>query len=57
LLQEAAIPPWQRERLPLLYSGETLVAAPGIGIDCAYQAAPGEPGLRLAWVLTYTEST
>ena len=55
LLQEAAIPPWQRERLPLLYSGETLVAAPGIGIDCAYQAVPGESGLRLAWVLTYTE--
>ena len=55
LLQEAAIPPWQRERLPLLYSGETLVAVPGIGIDCAYQAAPGESGLRLAWMLTYTE--
>lgn len=55
LLQEAAIPPWQRERLPLLYSGETLVAAPGIGIDCAYQALPGESGLRLAWVLTYAE--
>ncbi|MDP1682481.1 MAG: tRNA lysidine(34) synthetase TilS [Burkholderiales bacterium] len=55
LLQEAAIPPWQRERLPLLYRGETLVAAPGIGIDCAYQAAPGEPGLWLAWVLTNTQ--
>ncbi len=55
LLQEAAIPPWQRERLPLLYHGETLVAASGIGIDCAYQAAPGEPGLRLAWVLTNTQ--
>ena len=52
LLQEAAIPPWQRERLPLLYSGETLVAAPGIGIDCAYQAKPGEIGLRFIWLLT-----
>ena len=55
LLQEAAIPPWQRERLPLLYSGEILVAAPGIGVDCAYQAAPGESGLRFAWMLTNTE--
>lgn len=55
LLQEAAISPWQRERLPLLYSGETLVAAPGIGVDCAYQAVTGESGLRLSWVLTYTE--
>ena len=51
LLQEAAIPAWQRERLPLLYSGETLVAAPGIGIDCAYQAKPGEIGLRFRWLL------
>ena len=55
LLQQAAIAPWQRERLPLLYSGEILVAAPGIGIDCAYQAAPSESSLRLAWILTDTE--
>jgi len=55
LLQEAAIPPWQRERLPLLYSGDTLVAVPGIGVDCAYQAAPGESGLRLSWLHTYTD--
>jgi len=55
LLQEAAIPPWQRERLPLLYSGDTLIAVPGIGIDCAYQAAPGESGLRLSWLHTYTD--
>jgi tRNA(Ile)-lysidine synthase len=49
LLQEAAIPPWQRERLPLIYSGEHLVAVPGIGIDCAFHAAPGEPGLKISW--------
>ena len=55
LLQEAAIPPWQRERLPLLYSGDTLVAAPGIGVDCAFQATPGEPVLRIDWVLAYIE--
>lgn len=55
LLQEAAIPPWQRERLPLLYLGETLAAVPGIGVDCACQAAPGETGLQPVWFLTYTE--
>ena len=49
LLQEAAIPPWQRERLPLIYSGEQLVAVPGIGIDCVFHAAPGEPGLKISW--------
>ena len=55
LLQEAAIPSWQRERLPLLYSGEILVAAPGIGIDCAFQAKPGENALRFDWLPTYAE--
>lgn len=49
LLQEAAIPPWQRERLPLIYSGEQLAAVPGIGIDCVFHAAPGEPGLKISW--------
>ncbi len=50
LLQEAAIPPWQRARLPLIYSGENLVAVSGIGIDCAFQAAPDESGLEINWV-------
>ena len=56
LLQEAAIPSWQRERLPLLYSGEILVAAPGIGIDCAFQAKHGENALRFDWLPTYAQS-
>ena len=49
LLQEAAIPPWQRQRLALIYSGEHLVAAPGIGVDCAFHAAPDEAGLQMQW--------
>ncbi len=49
LLQEARIPPWQRERLPLIFCGEKLVWAPGIGVDCAFQAARGEAALRPAW--------
>ena len=51
LLQEARIPPWQRERLPLIFCGEALVWAPGIGVDCAFQAARGEAALRPAWML------
>lgn len=47
LCQEAAIPAWMRERLPLLVCGEHLVAVPGIGVDCAYQAGEGEAGLLL----------
>jgi tRNA(Ile)-lysidine synthase len=49
LLQENAIPPWQRERLPLLFSGETLVWAAGIGVDAKFQCAPREEGLVLRW--------
>lgn len=30
LLQEMGIPPWQRERLPLVYAGERLVCIPGV---------------------------
>jgi len=49
LLQEAQLPPWQRERLPLLYCGEHLVWVAGIGVDCAYQANGREAALQPAW--------
>lgn len=45
LLQEAGIPPWQRKRLPLLFSGEKLVFVPGIGAACEYRADEGEIGV------------
>jgi len=45
LLQEAGMPPWQRQRLPLLFSGEKLVFVPGIGADCEYQADQNEAGI------------
>ncbi|MBL8259630.1 MAG: tRNA lysidine(34) synthetase TilS [Candidatus Competibacteraceae bacterium] len=40
LLQEAAIPPWERDRVPLLYQGDALLAAVGLGVaaDCAADA-------------------
>ena len=50
LLQEARVPPWQRERLPLIFCGEELVWAAGIGVDCAFQAVRGEAALRPAWM-------
>src|SRR5207244_3826234 len=33
LFQEAGVPPWERERLPLLYRRDELVWAPGFGVD------------------------
>ena len=49
LLQETSIPPWQRSRMPLLFCGEHLVWAPGIGIDCEFQVKSGETGILPLW--------
>lgn len=42
LLQERDVPPWWRERLPLLYCGEELVCVVGVAVDAAFQAEEGE---------------
>ena len=57
LMQEAGIPPWERERLPLLYCGADLVWVPALGIDCTYQAAPGERALAPSWHPARNEGT
>ena len=49
LCQERAVPPWERDRLPLLYVGTQLAWVAGLGTDCAFQAASGEAGLVIAW--------
>lgn len=49
LLQEANIPPWQREHLPLIYWHDTLALVPNIGIAHELQAAGNEPGLEIMW--------
>ncbi len=49
LLQEARIPPWERERLPLIFCGEQLIWAPGVGVDCRFQAPGAEPAVRPVW--------
>ena len=49
LFQEAGVPPWRRERLPLLFCGGDLVWAPGLGVDAAWQAAGGASGIVPEW--------
>jgi len=49
LLSEAHVPPWERDCLPLVWSGDELVAVPGIGVALAYQAGPDEAGWCLRW--------
>ena len=50
LLQEAAMPPWLRERLPFLYVDDELAAVPGLGIDAKFQANADESGLQPLWL-------
>ncbi len=50
ILQDAAIEPWLRDRIPLVYSGDTLVCIPGIGICEGWQAGAEEAGWNIVWV-------
>lgn len=49
LLQERAIPAWQREDFPLLFHHDRLVWVPGIGIDAEYACPEGEQGFKPSW--------
>jgi tRNA(Ile)-lysidine synthase len=51
LLQEARIPIWLRNRLPLIFCDGELVWAAGVGVDCAYRAAADEPSMVPEWVI------
>jgi len=55
LWQEAGIPPWERERLPLIYRDRALLAVVGLGVVADHAAAPGEPGWQpqlTGWIET-----
>ncbi|MHA7881034.1 MAG: tRNA lysidine(34) synthetase TilS [Saccharospirillum sp.] len=47
LLAEYRVPPWRRDRLPLLYCGDTLIAIADRWIDARYAAREGEPGFEV----------
>ena len=49
LLQDAGMPEWQRQGLPLVWCGDKVAAVPGIGVDLAFQAATGETGWTVDW--------
>ncbi len=49
LFQEAGVPPWERERLPLLFCGDDLVWVPGLGADSGYAATKGAAGIIPEW--------
>ncbi len=45
LLQEHHVPPWQRERLPLLYCGDELACVVGVAVAADFQARNSNPGI------------
>ncbi len=49
LLQEHAIPPWERSRMPLVFFGEQLAWVPGIGVAAEFRAGAAEPGVAPEW--------
>lgn len=46
LFQQSAIPPWERQRWPLLQVRSELVAIPGLGVSLDWQK---QPGLMVHW--------
>jgi tRNA(Ile)-lysidine synthase len=55
LLREAGIAAWERAPLPRLYCGDALAAVAHAGIDAAFAAGPGEPGVMLEWQPSLTD--
>jgi tRNA(Ile)-lysidine synthase len=49
LLQETAVPPWERERMPLLFIGDALAWVPGIGVAAEFRATSDEQGIVPEW--------
>ncbi len=49
LLQEQGIPPWLRERIPLIYLDDELAAVAGLFVCEPFQARNSEPGLEIRW--------
>jgi tRNA(Ile)-lysidine synthase len=49
LLQEYHVPPWLRQHLPLIYSGEHCLAVPGLWVCKDFAAAADAPGYVVNW--------
>lgn len=49
LLLAYGLEPWWRDRVPLLYVGDELVAVADLWVCRGFEAPPGEPGYRLSW--------
>lgn len=51
LLQEYGVEPWLRDKIPLVYCGDELIAVGDLWVCAEFAAAPDEAGVRLTWQL------
>lgn len=56
LYQEAGVPPWERERRPLLYVNGQLAMVPGLWTAQEFAAKSDEEGIFLHWSLSAIEN-
>ncbi len=49
LFQEHGVLPWMRDRIPLVYENDALVAVANLWIDQSYAAGEDEEGLQIIW--------
>jgi len=49
LWPELGVAPWERERTPLVFYNEQLVAAPGLFITQQGEAEQGQPQYQMVW--------
>ena len=50
LLQEYEVEPWLRDRLPLVFCADQLVAVADLWVAAGYSVQPGELGIKLCWL-------
>ncbi|MCG6899233.1 MAG: tRNA lysidine(34) synthetase TilS [Gammaproteobacteria bacterium] len=49
MFQEQGIPPWERNRIPLIYIEDRLAMVPGFQVCEPFQAGPADPGVLIEW--------
>jgi tRNA(Ile)-lysidine synthase len=49
LFQAHGIPPWERDRIPLIYIGDELAAVAGLWVCEPFLSGPTDAGLRIDW--------
>ncbi|MBC7207078.1 MAG: tRNA lysidine(34) synthetase TilS, partial [Methyloversatilis sp.] len=57
IAQECGLPPWLRDRAPILAVGREALWMPGCEPAPPWQAAPGEPGWLPVWTPVVAQST